>query len=93
MVTENSNKCFVCGKDLEHMHHFPQHQCHGAVIFQASGNYGSTVYDPMLSSQYLVINICDECLVERKDLVLLRTVVQVEPQNEYGTWDPMEEHL
>jgi hypothetical protein len=44
----------------------------GATVFNASGNYGSTVWDPAgYYEGVLEINVCDECLVERSASVLL----------------------
>jgi len=39
-----------------------------AVWFSAYGQYGSTVFDPCDGSQ-LRINVCDQCLAERSELV------------------------
>jgi hypothetical protein len=34
-----------------------------ATVFTAHGNYGSTVFDPFLTSEaYLKVAICDRCL-------------------------------
>lgn len=88
VVAANSNQCFGCGKGLEHIAHFPNHQCQGATIFHANGNYGSTAWDPLLSGQALVINICDQCLNDRSHLVQLRTHVQRIPEYEYAPWEP-----
>ena len=92
-ILENSNQCFVCGKGLEHLDGCHPSQCWGAVTFQSPGNYGSTVYDPMGGSGYLVINICDECLTSRAHLVLKRIVITPQPHNDYKQWDPNEAAL
>lgn len=33
-----------------------------AVVFSSSGNFGSTVFDPMTSSLQIEIFMCDSCL-------------------------------
>jgi hypothetical protein len=54
--------CFVCDKTLPS---FDQHHNHPAqgIEFRTYGHYGSTVFDPMDSSE-LIVNICDQCLLE-----------------------------
>lgn len=61
MTNEDTLDCAICGSEVE------WNGCPGminnpcATVFNAFGNYGSTMFDPMDSS-YLEINICDECL-------------------------------
>jgi hypothetical protein len=69
--------CFVCGKKLKTA--IPDETNlpfgatinlpFGATVFKTYGNYGSTVFDPMDQS-FLELNICDECLIKNRDLVL-----------------------
>lgn len=81
--------CFVCGKQLESV--FAEHaptQPGDAVIFSTYGQYGSTVFDPQDNSQILV-NICDPCLLERKDRVWHLRYVRQEAQEIFSRpWDP-----
>lgn len=51
--------CFICG---EHIGSEPS----GALVFTAGGNYGSTVFDPIVSSPgEILIFIHDTCVTER----------------------------
>ena len=54
--------CLVCGEGLSD----PESaMCPDEVVgtrFTASGNYGSGVWDPMTSGQWLEIQVCDPCL-------------------------------
>jgi len=61
--------CFVCRKNLTlAFSGKPNGQPADAVMFHAYGQYGSTAFDPQDDSQ-LQVNVCDECLNERRDLV------------------------
>jgi hypothetical protein len=91
--------CFKCGRKLKSV--FPDdiaispyttpNQPYDAATFQAYGQYGSTVYDPM-SQRYpwLEINICDKCLIEGKDQILEGTKVG-RPKLRYEKWNPFKE--
>jgi hypothetical protein len=84
--------CLICGKELACV--FPDapfdvyNQPYKATAFTSHGHYGSTVFDPVTSSRYLEVNLCDECLIERRDRVLHVTpgpqVIKFEPR----AWDP-----
>lgn len=71
MTNEDTLDCAICGIQVE------WNGCPGmtnnpcATVFNAFGNYGSTMFDPMDGS-YLEINICDECLkiLKQQHLVL-----------------------
>jgi len=56
-------QCFKCGVQLRRAVDDNEAQPDEGVMFSASGNYGSTVFDPMDGS-YLLINICDRCVAE-----------------------------
>lgn len=69
-------RCIVCGVKPDPAFppdpEFPQDydwQPHGATTFTADGQYGSTVWDPITRRDKLMINICDSCLVQRKQFV------------------------
>jgi hypothetical protein len=51
-----------------------------------SGNYGSTVWDEMNSMRSLHINVCDKCLVERKDRVAIIETVPQAPRVQTFPW-------
>lgn len=90
-----ANFCFSCDKELESAFGGSMAesdpQCSGAVMFSASGNYGSTIFDPCGGKVEMVINICDECVTLKKDRVLIATVERPLPIVSYAPWDP-EEH-
>jgi hypothetical protein len=54
--------CLICGgrllRDMEEYEAQPQ----DGVMCSTSGNYGSTVFDPM-NGESILFNICDKCLV------------------------------
>jgi hypothetical protein len=59
--------CFICSKQIESWHselcHFsnnPGNYCPGGTHFTSTGNYGSTVYDPMDGHKIHII-VCDDC--------------------------------
>lgn len=58
-------------------------------MFMASGNYGSTVFDPTTGYQRLYVNLCDTCLrtfAERVRHVIYEP--QVAKITDLGPWDP-----
>lgn len=62
-----------------------------ATIFTSSGNYGSTVFDPMDSSMFLEVNICDECLLRNAHAV--KTVRKAtSTKYDYSPWNPQEDY-
>ncbi len=76
------NKCIVCDKELEveafnDVFRDAIGIVYGATIWRSHGNYGSTVYDPMFSDEYLEVFVCDECLKQKRRLVR-RTVCKRE---------------
>ena len=58
-------------------------------MFQAMGNYGSTVFDPggIPRDEVLQINICDECLVAHCDRVE-HVTSKVTIVYDFKTWSP-----
>lgn len=64
-------KCLLCQKALE------INECgtpnHG-TIWRSHGNWGSRVYDSMAERIYLVAYICDDCLVQKQELLVERHV-------------------
>ena len=61
-----------------------------AVACTTSGNYGSTVLDPVVDNIKLVFNICDNCLLEKRGLFLLAVQKYERPRYEYLPFDPRE---
>jgi hypothetical protein len=67
------NKCFCCDCDIEtEINGNPMviSAVYGGLFFRSTGNYGSTVFDPIPShhpnigkgTEFLQIIICDECI-------------------------------
>lgn len=80
--------CIVCGKELKSVMG-EGNQPSGGLAFVTSGHYGSVAYDPMDGSQWLEINVCDECIraASQKHQVLLGKVIHrpvIDP--EYTDW-------
>lgn len=63
--------CIICNKDVapgmeDDAFSTPPS---GAVVWQAHGNYGTELFDPMDGNQYLECFICDECLKSKSSKV------------------------
>jgi hypothetical protein len=57
--------CISCGCKLK-----KDDFVHGAVLCYTTGNYGSTVFDPVGdSSQFLQFYLCDECLKKKSNII------------------------
>jgi hypothetical protein len=67
--------CFKCGKTLAPAFFKEDHvvnQPYAGTTFISHGHYGSTAFDPTpASSQFLELNICDDCLAANREQVLL----------------------
>ena len=62
--------CIACGHELKQaIESEDTNQPMRATCFTAGGQYGSTVFDPM-NGDYLEINVCDTCLLQRQHRVL-----------------------
>lgn len=68
------------------------YQPSGATAFSSSGHYGSTVWDPMSGGVRLLINVCDTCLVERRDRTVVEYEIHRKSDVEYRTWNPHEDN-
>jgi len=60
--------CFCCDKKMEVEE--PDnpiciHPVYDGLIFRATGNYGSTLFDPITIEEILQVIICDECVKGR----------------------------
>lgn len=91
-----ANFCFKCDKELEVVFGGKMSendpQCSGALMFEARGNYGSTIFDPIGREISLLINICDACVTAGKDRVLFTTVDRPLPVVSYEPWDPEKDY-
>lgn len=63
--------CIICDKDVAPGHDDDSftNPPNGAVVWQAHGNYGTELFDPMDGNMYLECFICDECLKARSSKV------------------------
>ncbi len=77
--------CIVCGKQPETAF---ERQPYGATMFYASGQYGSTVFDPIGEDAELQINVCDVCLVKAstQDRVDVVTKLIIPSEFSYKKW-------
>jgi hypothetical protein len=64
----NTDHCFVCGIEFEASYSDGPKDW-PSVIFEATGNWGSTVFDPMHPAK-LSIRICDKCVLSRRDRLI-----------------------
>src|SRR4029077_20185561 len=63
--------CIICKTkhEIEYQDkHGYVHSVYDAVLCDSTGNYGSTVFDPLFGIEKLQFIVCDKCLVERADL-------------------------
>lgn len=74
METESKINCIACGKELDNM----QYEMKGSYVevhpfdglhFRTWGHYGSTIFDPMGTGEYLDIAVCDHCIITNLDRV------------------------
>lgn len=86
-----SVKCFKCTKELESAfgdlpdaYRTPSK----GLVFSGPGNYGSQIYDPVTSAPALVVWICDDCIVEHKDLVQTVQYAFVKTEAIWRDFDP-----
>ena len=87
--------CIICGfqpkpvaGDLSHYN-----QPDEATVFISHGHYGSTVWDPAPygCTDWIELNICDECLVARKERVLRVSQPHTpRPEPKTRPWEPEE---
>lgn len=75
MKTENKIGCMVCGRELDNLDYEMSNgkrvEVHpmGGLHFRTHGHYGSTIFDPMGTGEYLDIAICDLCVMKNLDKV------------------------
>jgi hypothetical protein len=73
--TYNKIPCLACGKELDNLQYEMKdgkpvevHPMDG-LHFRTYGHYGSTIFDPMGTGEYLDIAICDLCIMKNLDSV------------------------
>lgn len=85
-MPEKALNCIVCKMDMPSLLEGEPNHPNGGVVFQARGNYGSTVFDPFDGS-YLEINVCDTCLLTAKhDNMVMIGVRPIETDLELRPW-------
>ena len=72
--TQCTIHCFRCDKEMKVERNedgYMDFMLSNGLFFHASGNYGSTVYDPIRiarsSREFLEIVICDDCIVKHQN--------------------------
>lgn len=74
MKTYSKIPCIVCSKELDNIEYDMQdkkvevHPMDG-LHFRTYGHYGSTIFDPVGTGEYLDIAICDLCIMKNLDAV------------------------
>jgi hypothetical protein len=76
MKTETKIGCIACGKELDNLEYISRskgtkvevHPMNG-LHFRTHGHYGSTIFDPMGTGEYLDVAICDVCIMKNMDKV------------------------
>lgn len=75
MKTENKIHCLSCRNELDNLDYDMEdgkrvevHPMNG-LHFRTYGHYGSTIFDPMGTGEYLDVAICDVCVMKNIDSV------------------------
>ena len=75
MKIENKIPCIVCSKELDNLDYVMQdgkrvevHPMDG-LHFRTYGHYGSTIFDPVGTGEYLDVAICDYCIIKNLNKV------------------------
>jgi hypothetical protein len=90
--------CIACGKKLDNMQYKmsngkPLVEVHpmNGLHFRTYGHYGSTIFDPMGTGEYLDVAICDVCIM--KNLDNIRGIGKIDLQNNVDILlDALERH-
>lgn len=57
--------CFICDKVLKNVSANIINQPSGGTAFTTRGHYGSAIYDNPMNNDFIEINICDDCFLEK----------------------------
>ena len=68
MKIEDLDRCFCCNIELATS--CGDEKDWPATIFEATGNWGSTVFDPFNGESRLIIRICDKCVVKKQHKIV-----------------------
>jgi hypothetical protein len=73
---DNKIPCIVCEKELDNLVYESSKRTHmievhpmGGLHFQTRGNYGSAIFDPVVTDERLDVAICDVCIMKNLDKV------------------------
>jgi hypothetical protein len=82
--------CIVCGEVLEQA--IPEKpesfQPYKGLMCTTSGNYGSTIYDPV-GPRSLIFIVCDSCMADVAERGWVKQMTSVpRTENHYETWEP-----
>jgi hypothetical protein len=75
MKINSKISCIVCSKELDNLEYEMSNnkkvEVHpmGGLHFKSYGHYGSVIFDPMGTGEYLDIAICDLCIMKNLDTV------------------------
>jgi hypothetical protein len=97
LKTHNKISCIVCSEELDNLQYEmrdgKQEEVHpmDGLHFRSFGHYGSTIFDPMGTGEYLDVAICDLCIMKNLDKV--RGTGKEQLENDIGIIvDSMERH-
>lgn len=83
-MSEFALPCIKCGKPLKNVDaDTSENQPSGGTEFITHGHYGSTIFDSMDRTDYvLVVNICDTCIMRAIDAGVIqgRTTIRTIPK-------------
>jgi hypothetical protein len=92
MKTETKIGCLACGKELDNLEYTTRSngtkvEVHpmGGLHFRTEGHYGSTIFDPMGTGEYLDVAICDDCVAKNIDKVRGNGLKQLRQAINYAT--------
>lgn len=66
LLSDHSMFCIVCGKMLTPSIQGTDFLPGGGLVFESSGNFGSSIWDPMDSGKKLRVFICDDCILKKQ---------------------------
>jgi hypothetical protein len=76
MKIENKIPCIVCSKELDNLDYESRSTGNRIEVhpmcglhFRTYGHYGSTIFDPMGTGEYLDVAICDYCVMKNLEKV------------------------
>lgn len=92
-------KCFVCGSQLiiesskiaELNNPISIDPVYDGLRFRATGNYGSTIFDPCPDDGFIEIIVCDKCVLKKKNQIKrVKNIRYSPPKADTGKFNPRE---